>query len=326
VGVEHENTVPTSTDLTASEHTTTYDAKVQLRYNFRLDPTPGQRTALAKTFGCARWVYNEALRQRKDAHERGEGWIAGGKLALPRIGDVAVRWSRGLPSQPSSVTIVKDGSGRYFASFVVVTDEAEDLARFPHAQTDVGIDLGLASFAVLSDGAVIDNPRFLRRAERRLRKAQQNLSRTQKGSNNRRKAVLAVGGLGRSRLAKSVHDAGWSAFTGMLAYKAARYGRAFGRVDRWAPTSQECSACGVKDGPKPLEVRRWRCGGCAAVHERDLNAARNILTLGRQLVAAGRTETLNACGAQVRPGAVPAQRGEAGTRRSDRVSVTHAAQ
>lgn len=278
----------------------------------------------------------------------------GGKLALPKVGEVAVRWSRDLPSEPSSVTIIKDASGRYFASFVVVTDPEEDLERLPlpDEAAEVGIDLGLASFAVLSDGTVIDNPKFLRRAERKLKRLQQDLARKQKGSNNRKKAVLkvarahahvadarrdfhhklstelirenqavyvedlAVAGLGRTRLAKSVHDAGWSAFVLMLEYKAARYGRGFAKVDRFAPTSQVCSACGVKDGPKPLSVREWTCGGCGARHDRDVNAARNILKLGQ--VAAGRAETLNACGAQVRPGLVPAQRREAGTHRSDR--------
>jgi putative transposase len=408
---------------------------VQLRYSFRLDPTPGQQAALARTFGCARWVYNQALAVRKAAYEAGEGWTPGGvlskkliteakkqpetvwlscapvgvlqqalrdndmayknffesmkgdrkgskmgqprfrsrrdnrqavrytrsdrfkilpngKLRLPKVGEVAVRWSRDLPSDPSSVTVIRDASGRFYASFVVQNDPAEDLDRFPTSDAEVGIDLGLTSFAVLSDGTAIENPRILRRAEKKLRKAQQALSRKQKGSNNRKKAVvkvaeahahvadarrdhhhklstriiaenqgvyvedLAVNGLARTRLAKSVHDAGWSRFVGMLEYKAERYGRTFVKVDRWAPTSQVCSACGVKDGPKPLSVREWQCAGCKVVHDRDLNAARNILKLG--MVAAGRAETLHACGVQVRPGLVPAPRSEAGTHRGDR--------
>jgi putative transposase len=260
-----------------------------------------------------------------------------------------VRWSRELPSDPSSVTVVKDAAGRFFASFVVQTDPASDLARFPardDAYAETGIDLGLTHFAVRSDGTRIDAPKFLRKAERRLRKLQQALSRKQKGSSNRKKQVLkvakahahvadarrdfhhklsttiigenqavyvedlAVSGLGRTRLAKSVHDAGWSAFVNMLEYKAARYGRYFAKVDRFAPTSQVCSACGVKDGPKPLGVREWTCTACGAVLDRDLNAANNILALGRR-------ERLNGCGAQVRPGPIPAPRREAATRRGD---------
>ncbi|QYC41536.1 putative transposase [Nonomuraea coxensis DSM 45129] len=252
---------------------------------------------------------------------------AGGKLRLPKIGDVPVRWSRELPAGPSSVTVIKDAAGRYFASFVV------EICQEPLPQTasEVGIDLGLTHFAVLSDGRKVGNPRLLRRAERRLNKAQQALSRKQKGSNNwaRAKRVLArahaktadarrdfahklstqiirdnqavyvedlcVKGLARTRLAKSVHDAGWSQFVAMLEYKAGRYGRTFARIDRFFPSSKLCSACGLPAGTMPLSVRSWTCP-CGAVHDRDVNAAINIL-------AAGRAERLNACGGTVRPAA-----------------------
>ena len=117
---------------------------------------------------------------------------------------------------------------------------------------------------------------------------------------------LAVTGLARTRLAKSVHDAGWSSFVAMLEYKARRYGREFHRIGRFEPTSQTCCLCAVKDGPKPLHIRAWQCRGCGAWLDRDINAAINVAK------AAGLAVT--ACGAQVRPG-VPslAQRGEAGT-------------
>ncbi|MFE3321445.1 RNA-guided endonuclease InsQ/TnpB family protein [Nocardia sp. NPDC059195] len=252
---------------------------------------------------------------------------AGRKLRLPKIGDVAVRWSRDLPSDPSSVTLVKDAAGRYFASFVVEVDEQP----LPVSDSEVGIDLGLTTFAVLSSGKTIDNPRFLRRAERTLRKAQQMLSCKEKGGKNRAKARvkvaraharvadtrrdwahkqstmiirdnqavfvedLCVKGLARTRLAKSVHDAGWGMFIRMLEEKAARYGRAFLKVDRFFPSSRLCSVCGVVSGKKPLHVREWSCV-CGAVHDRDLNAAMNIH-------AAGRAEWLNACGGAVSPAA-----------------------
>ena len=265
--------------------------------------------------------------------------LPNGRLRLPKIGDVPVRWSRPLPCQPSSVTVIKDAAGRYFASFVIQTDPAADAERFSAADAEVGIDLGLTAFAVLSDGTKISAPRFLRRAQKKLRQAQQAHSRTRKGSKNREKSRvrlarlhvrvadqradfhhklstmivrdnqavyvedLCVEGLGRTRLAKSVQDAGWSAFIDMLEYKAARYGRGFGKVGRFEPTSQVCSACGVKDGPKPLAIREWRCAACGTIHERDLNAARNVLALGRR-------ESLNACGGGIRPGAVLAAAGE----------------
>ncbi|MET7723759.1 RNA-guided endonuclease InsQ/TnpB family protein [Streptomyces mirabilis] len=274
----------------------------------------------------ARWKINEA-----------------GRLLLPKIGEVKVRWSRRLPSVPSSVTVIRDAAGRYFASFVIETDPGADLARMPEADNlpSVGIDLGLTHFAVLSDGRVIDSPRFLRRAEKKLKKAQRELSRKQKRSNNREKARLkvarahaqvadarrefhhqlstqliresqavavedlAVKALARTRLGKSVHDAGWAQFLAMLEYKAQRYARVFVKVGRFEPTSQVCSVCGVRDGPKPLHVRTWTCTHCGTVHDRDHNAAKNVKQ------AAGLAVT--ACRAQVRPELVPAPREEAGS-------------
>ena len=103
---------------------------------------------------------------------------------------------------------------------------------------------------------------------------------------------LCVSGLARTRLAKSVHDGGWVMFTRMVEEKAARYGRYVGKVDRFFPSSRLCSTCGVQDGPKLLSVREWTCQACGVVHDRDLNAARNIL-------AEGRSERLNACGGAV---------------------------
>ncbi|MFB7109479.1 RNA-guided endonuclease InsQ/TnpB family protein [Streptomyces sp. NPDC056291] len=391
---------------------------MQLRYGFRLYPSGPQRAALARAFGCARVVFNDALRVREDARAAGlpfvtsgelshrltavkktperawlsgvssvvlqqslrdldaayrnffdglkgkrpamgaprfksrkdrrqsirftanAGWkvTGGGRLRLPKVGDVRVKWSRTLPSTPATVTVVRDAAGRYFASFVVETGPEEVL---PTTVPEVGIDLGLGHFAVLSDGRKIDSPRFLRRAEKQLKKAQRVLARKEKGSQNRDKARqrvarvharvadarrefhhqlstrlirenqaiavedLAVKGLARTRLAKSVHDAGWSQFVAMLEYKAARYGRTLIRIGRYEPTSQVCSVCGVKDGPKPLHIRVWTCGGCGMVLDRDINAAVNIAK------AAG--PAVSARGAQVRPGLVPAQRSETGT-------------
>jgi putative transposase len=399
---------------------------MQLRYSFRLYPNGPQRSALARAFGCARVVYNDALRARETARAGGEAfpktgdlsklliteakkteeraWLCevsavvlqqslrdldtayrnffdglkgkrprmgaprfksrkdnrqavrftanarwkvttGADLSLPKIGDVRVKWSRNLPSVPSTVTVIKDAAGRYFASFVVETDP-ETLQETGQV---VGIDLGLGHFAVLSDGTKIDAPRFLRRAEKKLKRTQQALSRKAEGSRNRGKARvkvarahaqvadarrefhhqlstklirdnqavavegLAVKGLARTRLAKSVHDAGWSAFVAMLEYKAAKFGRTFHRIGRFEPTSQVCSACGVKDGPKPLHVRIWTCEACGAVLDRDINAAVNVAK------AAGLA--VSACRAQVRPVLVPAQRVEAGTHRDGQPTV-----
>lgn len=271
------------------------------------------------------------FRSRKDNRQairltrNGFALRTNGRLYVAKVGDVPVRWSRPLPAEPSSVTIVKDAAGRYFASFVVQVDDQP----LPTTDTEVGIDLGLTHFAVLSNGQKVNSPRFLRQAERRLKRAQQALSRKQKGSANRVKARvkvarlharvadtrrdwahklsttiirdnqavyvedLAVSGLGRTRLSKSVHDAGWSQFVAMLEYKAARHGRTFARVDRWFPSTRMCSTCGAVGSKLPLHVRVWTCT-CGTRHDRDHNAAINIL-------AAGRAERLNACGDGVRP-------------------------
>ena len=267
--------------------------------------------------------------------------LHGCKLYVAKIGDIRVEWSRDLPSIPSSVTVIREPDGRYYASFVV----ERQATPLPARGREVGVDLGLASLAVTSDGEVIGNPRFLRARKRQLARAQRTLSRKQKGSANRAKARhrvavlhrkvrdarldhahktalrlvrdnqavyaedLCVSGLARTRLARSVHDAGWAHLVRLIQEKAAQYGRTFARIGRFEPTSQVCSACGVNDGPKPLSVRQWTCAACGTVHDRDLNAAKNIL-------AAGRADRLNACGVQVRPGAGLAQRGEAGTHRS----------
>jgi putative transposase len=265
--------------------------------------------------------------------------LPNGKLRLPKIGDVPVRWSRPLPSEPSSVTVVQDSAGRYFASFVI--EAGPDAPQ--KTESVIGIDLGLKHFAILSDGRKIASPRFLRRAEKKLRRAQRALSRKQEGSRNRDKGRLkvagvharvadarrdfhhqlstalirdnqavavedlAVRGLARTRLAKSVHDAGWSGFVAMLEYKARLHGRAFIKIGRFEPTTRTCSACGIKDGPKPLYVRAWQCPACGVWLDRDVNAAVNVAK------AAGLAVT--ACRAQVRPGLAVAPRSEAGTLR-----------
>jgi putative transposase len=267
-------------------------------------------------------------------------------VRVAKVGNIRLQRSRGLPSVPSSVTVIREADGRYYASFVVEV-EATPL---PVCTNDVGVDLGLRSLAVLSTGEVIANPRHLRNRQRRLAKLQRALARKEKGSSNRRKAVrrvavahrkvretrldahhklavrlirdnqavyvedLAVSGLARTRLAKSVHDVGWSILIRLLQEKADRYGRAVVKVGRWFPSSQLCSACGFNSGRKPLDVRAWTCPVCETTHDRDVNAARNILAEGRK-VAAGQANTLNACGGDVRQGLVPALACEAGTRR-----------
>ena len=397
------------------------------RYRYRAYPTPSQQQLLARTFGCVRVVFNDALRTRDAAHRAGEKisdaevqrrvvtlakttpareWLGevasvalvqacqdarrafrswfdsmsgkrkGRKVGHPRfrsrkdnrqairltrngfgvtakgvriakVGNVRLEWSRDLPSVPSSVTLIREADGRYYASFVV---EVQD-TPLPVIATEIGVDLGLASLAVLSTGEIVENPRHLRRKARALARSQKSLSRKQKGSSNRKKAVarvavlhrevresrldahhklalrlirdnqavyvedLAVSGLARTSLAKSVHDAGWATLVRLLEEKAERCHRQVVKVGRWFPSSQLCSRCGLASGRKPLQIREWTCDGCGVTHDRDRNAALNVLIEGRK-VAAGLAETVNACGADVRPVPVPAVGSETGTHRS----------
>jgi len=254
-----------------------------------------------------------------------------GFLTLPKIGRVRFNLSRALPSDPSSVSIIREADGRYYVSFVV------DVGTTPLVPTNTasGIDLGLTDLAavVSADGTreKVANPRYLRRKERSLARAQRALSRKQKGSQNRAKARikvailhrrvrenqvvavegLSISGLARTRMARSIQDAGWGILLRLLAEKADQYDRAIITIGQWEPTSQVCSVCGVKDGKKPLSVRVWACGGCSTVLDRDYNAAVNIM------VAAGLAETLNARGRNIRLALASAVPDEAGTRRTD---------
>ncbi|WP_250285119.1 RNA-guided endonuclease InsQ/TnpB family protein [Frankia sp. CiP1_Cm_nod2] len=299
-----------------------------------------------------RRVGHPRFRSRKDNRQsvrltRNGFTVTARGVRVAKVGDVRLVWSRELPSIPSSATVIREADGRYYVSFVV--DVAGE--PYPAVSADVGIDLGLDRLATLSTGEIITNPRPLRSKQRHLSRAQRALARKRKGSSNRRKAArrvavlhrtvretrrdqhhklaarlvrdnqavyvedLAVSGLARTTLARSVHDAGWAMLVGLIEEKAARRGRTVVRVGRFFPSSQVCSVCGVTDGPKPLPVRVWICAACTTTHDRDLNAARNILVEGRRIVAAGRAETENACGADVRPGPVPAVGVEAGTQR-----------
>jgi putative transposase len=271
--------------------------------------------------------------------------LHGTRLYVAKVGEVRVRWSRGLPSVPSSVTVLHEPDGRFSASFVVERDPTP----LPPVARTAGIDLGLAWLAAVvgSDGTVeqVADPRHLRAARRQLARAQRQPARKRQGSANRAKARvrvavahrkvrdrradhrhklalrlirehqvvavedLCVAGLGGTRLAKSVRDAGWATLVRLLEDKAAQHGRRVVKIGRWEPTSQTCSACGHRDGPKPLGIRAWACPACGVVQDRDVNAARNIL------VAAGLAETQDACGGSVSPGQPLAVATGAGTRR-----------
>jgi putative transposase len=378
---------------------------VQIRYRYRIEPTPAQQRMLGRVFGCCRVVFNDALRVRDEAYRAGSklsdteiqrrvitqakttaerAWLGevpsvalvqsvndsrrawrnffdshsgkrrgcrvgrprmkskkdhrqsfrltrngfsvapNGRLCVAKVGEVRVRWSRDLPSEPSSVTVIREADGHYYASFVVDVPPAP----LPRVEREAGVDVGITRLATIAatDGARTDiaNPRHLGRKLRKLRRLERAKSRRQKGSNNRDKTrqmvAIAHNEVARARrdyqhkqalalvrenqvihvedlniaamvrnrrLARAISDAGWGQFVRIIAEKADRYGRTVQSVSRWLASSKTCSACQHQLDELPLQIRQWTCPACQAVHDRDHNAAKVIL-------AAGRAERLNA--------------------------------
>ena len=363
-------------------------------YKYRFYPTSEQEKILARTFGCVRVAWNQALAFRKSTYERtGKGpsygdtsanltktkkteefnWLSDascvplqqtlrhlntayvnffkGRARYPRfknkrskqsaeytrsgfkwngenrslfiskLGKIKIRWSREFTASPSTVTISRTSTGKYFVSIRI--DEPD--RAFEPTDKQTGIDLGIAHLATLSDGRKFDNHRITKRFEQKLRRAQKELNRRKKGSNRRkrsRKRValiheriancrrdalhkmttklvsenqtlavenLAVKNMLKNRcLAKAIADCGWHEFVRQLRYKSEWYGRTFVQVSRWEPTSKMCSNCGQLT-KLSLSDRRWTCDGCDAEHDRDHNAAKNILAAGLAVTAQGET-------------------------------------
>lgn len=245
---------------------------------------------------------------------------------MPKVGWVHFALSRDLPAAPSSLTVVRDPDGRYYVCFVV---EASARTAPAPIHPCVGIDLGLDHLAVMAfdDGTSmkVDNPRHLNRKLRKLAAAQKELARRHKVAVLHRKVretrldhhhklarkvvdenqvigleTLSIRGLGRTRMARSIHDAGWGTLVRLIEEKATEAGRTVVRADRFFPSTRMCSACGAVGEKKPLRIRSWTCR-CGATHDRDVNAAANLRN-----VAAGQAETLNDCGGRVSPAPVPA--------------------
>ncbi|WP_101101659.1 IS200/IS605 family element RNA-guided endonuclease TnpB [Macromonas bipunctata] len=233
-----------------------------------------------------------------------------------------VRWSRKIPpaAKVTTVTVSKDAAGRYFVS--LLCDDV--VCAKPEVAEKIGIDLGLTHFAILSTGEKIATPNAFRKHEKKLAKLQRRLAKKKKGSKNRTKArlkvaklhakiadirkdfthklstrlihenqvvaveTLAVGNMKKNRkLAKSIGDAGWAEFVRQLEYKAKWYGREVVKIDRWYPSSKRCSDCGYTAQKMPLNVRHWTCPDCGSSHDRDINAARNVLAAGLAVSARG---------------------------------------
>src|SRR3989440_4794942 len=381
--------------------------KQKKAYKYRFYPTDEQKQLLARTFGCCRYVYNWALRERTDAYyKRGErlsyedtaqrlvllkkreetSWLDevssvplqqalrnldrafrnffagrahyatfkkkrhphsatyasnafswdGKSLTLAKMDEpLAIVWHRPLPDgcQPSSVTITKDEAERSFVSILL----EEDIKALEVTPKMVGLDLGLKSMVITSDGQTHGNPKFAARDEKKLAKAQRRLAKKKKGSKNRAKARLKVARIYKKiadrrrdyqhklstkiirenqvvcieslhvknmvknhSLAKAISDVGWSEFVRQLEYKAEWYGRTLIKIDKWYPSSKRCFDCGHMLDSLTLDIRHWTCPQCGVSHDHDLNAAKNILAVGL---------TASACGEMVRPGRAKARTG-----------------
>jgi putative transposase len=296
-----------------------------------------------RAVGKPRFKSRKNNRQSFRLTRNGFSLHSNGRLYLAKIGQVRVRWSRPLPSTPSSVTIIREPDGHFYASFVVEIESTP----LPVVGREAGVDLGIARLAMIatSDGQCLEvsNPRHFAAKQRKLARLEREKARRAAGGKNRAKtrcrvavqhnrvararrdyqhkqalslvrdnqAVhvedLNIAGMVRNhRLARAISDAGWGQFVTLLEEKAERYGRTVVKVSRWLPSSKMCSECGQVLDASPLQVRVWICPECGFAHDRDHNAARNIL-------AAGQAERRNACGAGVSPPFEEAVGDEAGT-------------
>lgn len=259
--------------------------------------------------------------------------IESGKVYIPKVGWVRIRQSREVEGNTKSATFKRDTIGHWY---VAVTTEFEMPDAEPPAPTNpVGVDLGLKDFLVLSNGERVPAPKFARKADKKLRRAQKDLSRKKPGSRRREKAKhrvarihnkvsnqrsdflhklttnltreydcicvedLSTKGLAKTKLSRSILDAAFGEFLRQVEYKATWSFKRSVKVGRFFPSTKLCSECGVVNPDLTLSDRTWLCSSCGAQHDRDLNAAGNILAEGIRLVAAGQTETENARGEPV---------------------------
>lgn len=256
----------------------------------------------------------------------------GDSLNLPKIGLVHCRIHKNFDGAIKTVTVSRNPDGKYFVS--VLVDDGKANPESVAVSKAVGIDVGLTHFAITSDGSKFDNPRYFVKRQRNLKHKQQKLSRKKKGSQNRKKARLAVakvhskiarcredflhklsrkivnenqviavenlnikGMVRNHNLAKAISDVGWGMFCTMLKYKAQSEGKTYVEIDRFFPSSKTCHVCLNGVDNLTLDVRAWTCNHCGTHHDRDVNAAINIRNEALRILALG--TSANACGGDV---------------------------
>lgn len=245
--------------------------------------------------------------------------VKDGVLSIPKLGTLNVVWTRKLPSNPTQLTISKTKSGKYYVSFRVEVQERRPTKR----KRAVGLDLGIKSFLTLSNGELVENPTPFEKDHKKLAKAQRKLARKQFGSHRRNAQKVRVakiheriahkradyqhkvarslvrrfdriyiedlnvaGMVKNHNLARALSDVSFGTFRTLLQYKAKLYGKQVIPVGRFFPSSKLCSACGIKNDALTLADRQWTCS-CGTTHDRDVNAAKNILAAGLAVSARG---------------------------------------
>jgi len=257
-------------------------------------------------------------------------------VIIPKIGAVKIRQSQPIDGSTKSATFKRDATGKWYVSLVTSFEMPDTPLPAPNPEQVVGLDMGLKDFAVMSDGERVAAPKFYRRRQRKVRRASKAFAHTLKGSNGRTKAKrrlalvhrktanqrrdflhklstrlvtthaglciedLSLKGMVRTKLSKSVSDAGLGEFRRMLEYKSLWHRKPLAVINRWYPSSKTCPVCGTIHDALTLSDRVWTCECCETCHDRDLIAAVNIRREGlKQMVAVGHTETQNAGGLAV---------------------------